>query len=108
MKKSIVFLLIMLLATSFVFAQGAKEATDAADAPLKVGVIYISPPGDMGYSYMHDQGTIAMEEHFGDKVEVIRMEGIPENESSERVMESLIDEGCKIIWLCFRSVWVNT
>ncbi len=40
-----------------------------------------------------------MEEHFGgDKVEVIRMEGIPENESSERVMESLIDEGCKIIF----------
>lgn len=98
MKKSIVFLLIMLLATSFVFAQGAQEATDAADAPFKVGVIYISPPGDMGYSYMHDQGTIAMEEHFGDKVEVIRMEGIPENESSERVMESLIDEGCKIIF----------
>ncbi|MGE4466477.1 BMP family ABC transporter substrate-binding protein [Sphaerochaeta sp.] len=98
MKKSIVFLLIMLLATSFVFAQGAQETTDAADAPLKVGVIYISPPGDMGYSYMHDQGTIAMEEHFGNKVEVIRMEGIPENESSERVMESLIDEGCKIIF----------
>ncbi len=98
MKKSIVLLLIMLLATSFVFAQGAKEATVSADAPLKVGVIYISPPGDMGYSYMHDQGTIAMEEHFGDKVEVIRMEGIPENESSERVMENLIDEGCKIIF----------
>lgn len=98
MKKSIVLLLIMLLATSFVFAQGAKETATSEDEPLKVGVIYISPPGDMGYSYMHDQGTIAMEEYFGDKIEVIRMEGVPENESSERVMESLIDEGCKIIF----------
>nr|WP_319472452.1 BMP family ABC transporter substrate-binding protein [uncultured Sphaerochaeta sp.] len=97
MKKSIVLLMIMLLATSFVFAQGAKEAA-ADDAPLKIGVIYVSPPGDMGYSYMHDQGTIAMEEHFGDKIEVIRMEGIPENESSERVMENLIDEGAKVIF----------
>ncbi|NCC13441.1 MAG: BMP family ABC transporter substrate-binding protein [Spirochaetia bacterium] len=100
MKKGIVLLLIVLMVSSFAFAQGSKEAAGSAkaDAPMKVGVIYISPPGDMGYSYMHDQGTIAMEEHFGDKIQVIRMEGIAENESSERVMENLIDEGCKIIF----------
>ena len=57
MKKGIVLLLILLLVSSFAFAQGTKETAGSADAPLKVGVIYISPPGDMGYSYMHDQGT---------------------------------------------------
>ncbi|MGB4405253.1 MAG: BMP family ABC transporter substrate-binding protein [Sphaerochaeta sp.] len=99
MKKGIVLLLIVLMVSSFAFAQGSKEATPAkTDGPFKVGVIYISPPGDMGYSYMHDQGTIAMEKHFGDKVKVYRMEGIAENENSERAMESLIDEGCKIIF----------
>jgi len=98
MKKGIVLLLSVLLVSSLVFAQGTKETAKADDAPLKIGVIYVSPPGDMGYSYMHDQGTIAVEEHFGDKVEVIRMEAIPETEISERVMESLIDEGCKIIF----------
>ncbi len=99
MKKGIVLVLIALLVSSFAFAQGSKEAAVAqADGPFKVGVIYISPPGDMGYSYMHDQGTIAMEKQFGDKIKVYRMEGIEENENSERAMESLIDEGCKIIF----------
>ncbi len=98
MKKSIVLLLIVLLASSFAFAQGTKEDATMANAPMKVGVIYVSSPGDFGYSYMHDQGTKAMEAYFGDKIEVIRMENIPENDSSERVMENLIDEGCKIIF----------
>ena len=74
MKKGIVLLLIVLLVSMVAFGQGSKDKASTADAVLKVGVIYISPPGDMGYSYMHDQGTIAMEEHFGDKVQVIRME----------------------------------
>lgn len=98
MKKAIVLLLIVLMASTFAFAQGTKEAATTANAPMKVGVIYISAPGDMGYSYMHDQGTKAMEAYFGDKIQVIRMEGVSENENSERAMESLIDEGCKIIF----------
>ena len=98
MKRGIVLLLIVLLVSMVAFGQGSKDKASTADAVLKVGVIYISPPGDMGYSYMHEQGTIAMEEHFGDKVQVIRMEDIPETDASERTMESLIDEGCKIIF----------
>ncbi len=99
MKKGIVLLLIVLMVSSFAFAQGSKEATEVkTEGPMKVGVIYISPPGDMGYSFMHDQGTIALEKHFGDKVKVTRLENIAENENSERAMENLIEEGCKIIF----------
>jgi basic membrane protein A len=98
MKKLTVLLVLLLLSTTLVFAAGAKETAAGADEPLKVGVIYITSPGDMGYSYMHDQGTIAAEAYFGDKIEVIRMENVPENDSSMRVMEQLIDEGCKIIF----------
>lgn len=99
MKKLTILLTCALLTLAPVFAGGEAETTETAkDAPLKVGVIYVTAPGDFGYSYMHDQGTIAAEEHFGDKIEVIRMENIAENEESERAMESLIDEGCKIIF----------
>lgn len=99
MKKLSVFLLIVLLVSSFAFAQGSKEAAPPkTDGPYKIGVIYISPPGDMGYSYMHDQGTKAMEAHFGNRIEVIRMEGVAENEESARVMENLIAEGCQMIF----------
>ncbi|MGD1823321.1 MAG: BMP family ABC transporter substrate-binding protein [Pleomorphochaeta sp.] len=99
MKKLTILLTCALLTIAPVFAGGETETAEAAgDSPLKVGVIYITAPGDFGYSYMHDQGTIAAEEYFGDKIEVIRMENIAENEESERAMESLIDEGCKIIF----------
>jgi basic membrane protein A and related proteins len=99
MKKLSVLLILMLLMTSMAFAQGGKEAaTPKADAPFKVGVIYVSPPGDMGYSYMHDQGTKAAEAKFGNKIEVIRMESVPENDAAARAMEELVDAGCKIIF----------
>lgn len=99
MKKLTILLTCALFTLAPIFAGGEAETTEtSSDAPLKVGVIYVSAPGDFGYSYMHDQGTIAAEEHFGDKIEVIRMENIAENEESERAMESLIDEGCKIIF----------
>lgn len=98
MKKLMMLLVLLMVTTTLVFAQGGTEAAAAVDEPLKVGVIYISSPGDMGYSYMHDQGTQAAEAYFGDKIEVIRLENIPENESSMRAMEQLIDAGCKIIF----------
>lgn len=100
MKKLAVALLCVLLATVGLFAQGSSETKASTEdmGPLKVGVIYVSAPGDFGYSYMHDQGTKAAEAKFGDKIEVIRMENIPENEEVERTMENLIDAGCKIIF----------
>ncbi|MBK5200359.1 MAG: BMP family ABC transporter substrate-binding protein [Spirochaetaceae bacterium] len=101
MKKLLVFMAVALFAVASSFAQGTSESktpeTKKAE-PMKVGVIYVSAPGDFGYSYMHDQGTKAAEAKFGDKIKVIRMENVPENEESERAMENLIDAGCKIIF----------
>ena len=92
-------ILLLVCSQPQLFAQGGQEAAKPKESgPMKVGVIYISPPGDMGYSYMHDQGTIAAEKHFGTKIQVIRMEGVPENDGAARAMEQLVDEGCKIIF----------
>lgn len=101
MKKLLVFLTIALFTIASSFAQGSNESkAPAAETtePMTVGVIYVSAPGDFGYSYMHDQGTKAAEAKFGDKIKVIRMENVPENEESERAMENLIDAGSKIIF----------
>ena len=98
MKKLSVLLVLLLVIGLSLFAQGGKEAAVEADAPFKVGVIYVSSPGDMGYSYMHDQGTKAAEAYFGDKIEVVRMENVPENDSAARALEQLVDDGCKIIF----------
>ena len=98
MKKLSVLLVLLLVIGLSLFAQGGKEAAVEADAPFKVGVIYVSSPGDMGYSYMHDQGTKAAEAYFGDRIEVVRMENVPENDGAARALEQLVDDGCKIIF----------
>lgn len=50
----------------------------AADEPLKVGFVYVGPIGDHGWSYQHDQGRLAVEEHFGDRVETTFVENVSE------------------------------
>jgi basic membrane protein A len=99
MKKLSILLTCVLLTLVPIFASGATETAETTgNEPFKVGVVYITSPGDFGYSYMHDQGTKAAEEYFGDKIEVIRTDNVPENDESERTMENLIDAGCKIIF----------
>jgi basic membrane protein A len=38
-------------------------------AKVKACFIYVGPVGDFGWSYQHDQGRLACEKKFGDKVE---------------------------------------
>ena len=47
--------------------------------PKKVGFIYIGPPGDHGWTYMHDVGRKYMESQLGDAVTSTYIEGVPEN-----------------------------
>ena len=39
--------------------------------PVKVGFIYVGPVGDGGWTYEHNQGRLAVMEHFGDQVETV-------------------------------------
>ena len=49
---------------------------------LKVGFVYVSPVGDEGWSYAHDQGRKAIDAMPG--VETTFMESVPEGPDSER------------------------
>ena len=35
---------------------------------LKVGFVYIGPVGDHGWTYMHEQGRLAVKKEFGDNI----------------------------------------
>lgn len=48
---------------------------------LKVGFVYVSPVGDEGWSYAHDQGRKAIDAMPG--VETTFMESVPEGPDSE-------------------------
>ena len=69
-----------------------------AEDPLKVGFIYVGPIGDFGWSYQHDQGRLAIEEAFGDKVETSYLESVPEGQDAERAIERLARSGHKLIF----------
>ena len=44
----------------------------------KVGFIYVGPVGDGGWTYEHNKGRLAVEADFGEKVETVFVESVPE------------------------------
>ncbi len=75
-------------------AAGAAQAADKT----KVGFVYVGPIGDHGWSYQHDQGRLAIEKKFGDKVETTYVENVSEGPDAERVIEKLARAGNDIIF----------
>ena len=78
MKKLSLTLAAGLLAAGSAFA-------DAHD-PFRVGFVYVGPIADFGWTYEHDQGRLAVEEAFGEEVETVYVENVPEGADAERVM----------------------
>lgn len=83
-----------IVACAFALASFSAFAAE----PVKVGFIYVGPIGDHGWSYMHDQGRLAIEEHFGDAVETVYMESVPEGPDAVRAMNLMIQEGADLIF----------
>jgi basic membrane protein A and related proteins len=70
----------------------------AQDGPLKVGFIYVGPIGDGGWTFQHDQARLAVVEAYGDKVETVFQESVPEGADAERVLTQMALSGCKLIF----------
>ena len=66
--------------------------------PVKAGFVYVGPVGDGGWTYQHDQGRLALEEHFGDRVETVFQENVPEGADAERVITQMALGGADIIF----------
>ncbi len=75
-------------------AAGSAYAQD----PVKVGFIFVGPIGDGGWTYEHNQGRLALEEHFGDAVETMFQESVPEGADAERAMTQMALQGADLIF----------
>jgi simple sugar transport system substrate-binding protein len=82
--------------TGVLLAIGLGTAAIAAD--VKVGFVYVGPIGDGGWTYEHDKGRLAVEKHFGDRVETIYQENVPEGADAERVMTTMAMQGADLIF----------
>ena len=80
----------------------ATEETAAAGIAvedIKVGFVHVSDPSDMGYTYNHDQGTLAMKEALGlTDDQIINKFNVPEGAECDTALRELVDAGCNIIF----------
>ena len=67
-------------------------------ADKKIGFIYIGPPGDHGWTYMHDVGRKYMEEKLGDSISTTYIENVPENADAVRSIRKLAQSGHDLIF----------
>ena len=74
------------------------QAFAAGMDKVKACFMYVGPIGDGGWSFQHHQGALAVQEKFGDKVEIQYQESVPEGADSERVMTQMALGGCNIIF----------
>ncbi|MCK8483125.1 BMP family ABC transporter substrate-binding protein [Aliiroseovarius sp. S2029] len=85
------------LLASVAVAAGLSGAAMAEDK-TKVGFIFVGPIGDGGWTYEHNQGRLAVEEEFGDKVETIYQESVPEGADAERAITQMALAGADLIF----------
>ena len=84
-------LMALLLAVGFSTSLAAKDK-------VKVGFVYVGPTGDHGWTYRHDIGRQQVEEAYGDRVETMYVESVPEGPDSERVMTDMALKGADLIF----------
>ena len=65
---------------------------------LKVGFVYLTNPGDHGWTYAHEVGRQQLQDHFGSKIETTYVENVPEGPDAARVIRELVAQGNKVIF----------
>ncbi|MFV0313837.1 MAG: BMP family ABC transporter substrate-binding protein [Anaerotignum sp.] len=72
--------------------------TDQVAAVTKIGFIYVGSQNDGGYSQAQHNGTVAVQEYFGDAVETIIAENISEEKQTVKSTAiNMIDQGASIV-----------
>ena len=87
----------LLTASAVALGLAGVAAADGHE-PTKVGFIYVGPIGDLGWTYEHHQGLLAVEEAYGDKVETMYQESVPEGADAERAITQMALQGADIIF----------
>jgi basic membrane protein A len=81
-----------------VLATGVAAGSAAKAAPFKAAWIYVGPHNDGGWSQAHDAGRLWVQKSLGGKVLTTYKELIPEGPQVAQTIESLVNDGNKIIF----------
>jgi basic membrane protein A len=86
------------LALGAALTMGAATGTAAKAATIKAAWIYVGPHTDGGWSQAHDAGRLFVQKSLGAKVVTTYKENIPEGPQVAQTIESLVNDGNKIIF----------
>lgn len=82
-----------LAASCIAFPTHAQKAE-----PLKVGFVYVAPLTEAGWVRQHEEGRLAVQSAFGDRVKTSFVENVAEGPDAERVIRDLAATGHKLIF----------
>jgi basic membrane lipoprotein Med (substrate-binding protein (PBP1-ABC) superfamily) len=97
-KLALGALLLTVGAVALVLASGISARTNGKTAAFKAAWIYVGPHNDGGWSQAHNVGREYVQRHLGAKVQTTFKENVPEGPQTQQVIESLINDGNKIIF----------
>ncbi|MFP4343109.1 MAG: BMP family ABC transporter substrate-binding protein [Anaerolineales bacterium] len=104
MKRNLWNILSLMIVTLLLLAACTTPPTEApteevsAEEPFRVAFVYISPPGDLGWTYEHDQGRQRLAEALGDQVETTYIENVPEGPDAARVIRDYAQQDYDMIF----------
>ena len=79
-------------------ATGVLGRAALADEVLKIGVIYVSPIADIGWTRQHNDAALAIKQAFGDRVELTIVDSVFKPQDIERVLVEMASTGHKLIF----------
>jgi basic membrane protein A len=97
MRQNLARGLVAAMLAAFAAATSAQSPAQSAKAPLKVAFVYVSPIGEAGWTFQHDQARQAMQKALGAQVQTTVVEAVAEGADSERVMRDLARQGHGLI-----------
>ncbi len=103
LKFLVLFVIVFILTgcvqkTSIDESEGAVADAEKEDGPFRIAFIYIGPPGDMGWTFEHDRGRLALEAAFGNRIETTYIENVEEGPDAARVMRDYAQQGYDMIF----------
>ena len=76
---------------------GVPRLAAAAD-PLKVGIVYVSPISEIGWTKQHSLGAQAIADTFGDRVSITAIDNVWDPQAGERVFRELASTGHGLVF----------
>ena len=77
---------------------GGLSSIARAQEALKIGVVYVSPVAEIGWTKQHSLGVDAIKAEFGDKVELTVIDNIFMPQDAERIFRELAASGNKLVF----------